>query len=115
MATQATMGALAAGLELLTVAGVVQLWHVYVFAFLFGSAAAFDAPARQTFAGEQAKDWAGVAGAGVLKLDPTNKANGPEITSLLEVWIENGMCVLVEGGGGEAREENLRRSRSADQ
>ena len=33
-ATQAAMGALALGLGLLTVAGVVQLWHVYVFAFL---------------------------------------------------------------------------------
>ena len=33
----------------LTVTGVVQLWHVFVFAFLFGCAAAFDAPhASQT-------------------------------------------------------------------
>lgn len=49
MATQATMGALALGLGLLTVSGIVQLWHVYMFAFLFGCAAAFDSPARQTF------------------------------------------------------------------
>lgn len=44
IATQATMGALAVALGLVTVTGVVQLWHVYVFAFLFGTAAAFDAP-----------------------------------------------------------------------
>ena len=37
------MGVLAFALGLLTVAGLVELWHVYVFAFLFGSAAAFDA------------------------------------------------------------------------
>src|SRR6202008_1065926 len=32
-ATQATMGALALGLGVLTVARIVQLWHVYTFAF----------------------------------------------------------------------------------
>ena len=49
IATQATMGSLALILGLLTVTGAVQLWHVCIFAFLFGSAAAFDAPVRQTF------------------------------------------------------------------
>ncbi len=34
MATQAAMGALALGLGVLTVLGVVELWHVYLFAFL---------------------------------------------------------------------------------
>src|SRR3984885_5076932 len=51
-ATQAAMGLLALGLGLLTVTGVVRLWHVYVFAFLLGCAAAFDSPARQTFVAE---------------------------------------------------------------
>ena len=49
IATQAAMGTLALGLGLLTITGVVQLWMVYVFAFLLGCAAAFDAPVRQTF------------------------------------------------------------------
>ena len=52
LATQGAMGALALGLGILTLAGLVQLWHVYVFAFLLGCAAAFDAPARQTFVSE---------------------------------------------------------------
>ena len=47
MATQAAMGLCALGLGLLTVSGLVQLWHVYVFAFLHGCSAAIDAPARQ--------------------------------------------------------------------
>jgi MFS family permease len=51
-ATQACMGALALGLGVLTVTGVVQLWHVYVFAFLLGAVTAFDAPARQAFVSE---------------------------------------------------------------
>jgi MFS family permease len=49
LATQASMGVLALGLGVLTLTGVVALWHVYVFAFLLGTVAAFDAPARQTF------------------------------------------------------------------
>jgi len=49
IATQGAMGALALGLGLMTVTGVVQLWMVYAFAFLLGCAAAFDAPVRQTF------------------------------------------------------------------
>ncbi len=56
IATQATMGALALGLGLLTVAGIVQLWHVYAFAFLFGCATAFVAPVRQTFVAELVGD-----------------------------------------------------------
>ena len=54
--TQATMGLLALVLGLLVVTGYVQLWHVYVFAFLLGSAAAFDSPARQTFVAELVDD-----------------------------------------------------------
>ena len=52
IATQASMGLLALGLGVLTVTGLVQLWHVYVFAFLLGCATAFDFPARQTFVSE---------------------------------------------------------------
>jgi hypothetical protein len=36
MLTQATMGVLALSLGVLTIAGITRLWHVYVFAFLFG-------------------------------------------------------------------------------
>src|SRR5665213_1628560 len=50
--TQAAMGLLALGLGLLVLTGLVRLWHVYVFAFLLGCAAAFDSPARQTFVAE---------------------------------------------------------------
>jgi MFS family permease len=52
LATQSAMGLLAMGLGLLTLAGMVQLWHVYLFALLLGCVTAFDAPARQTFVSE---------------------------------------------------------------
>jgi MFS family permease len=50
------MGGLALVLGLLAISGLVQLWHIYTFAFLFGCAAAFDAPVRQAFVAELAGD-----------------------------------------------------------
>jgi MFS family permease len=52
IATQTGMGLLALGLGILCVTGLVQLWHVYVFALLLGIVSAFDGPARQTFVSE---------------------------------------------------------------
>ena len=52
MFTQAAMGVLALVLGGLTIAGFIQLLHVYVLAFLSGCAAALDAPVRQTFVAE---------------------------------------------------------------
>lgn len=51
LVTQFVMAALAVGLGVLTVTGVVELWMVMGFALLLGIATAFDAPARQTFVG----------------------------------------------------------------
>jgi MFS family permease len=47
--TQASMAVTAGVLGLLAVTGVVQPWHVYVLALLFGVGTAFDAPTRQSF------------------------------------------------------------------
>lgn len=49
MVTQATMGALALILGVLTLAGVVQIWHVYALAFALGLLTVVDNPTRQTF------------------------------------------------------------------
>ncbi|MCW2787377.1 MAG: transporter, partial [Marmoricola sp.] len=50
--TQAWMGTVAIGLAVLALTGVVESWMVFVLAFAFGSGAAFDAPARQSFVSE---------------------------------------------------------------
>jgi MFS family permease len=50
--TNVGMAAPAVVLGLLAVTGTVQIWHVYVLALLLGTAAAFDAPARQSFVSE---------------------------------------------------------------
>ncbi|MEB0001258.1 MFS transporter, partial [Cryobacterium sp. RTS3] len=52
IATQAMMGVLALALGLLTLFGLIQLWHVYLLGFLLGCVTAFDAPIRQTFVSE---------------------------------------------------------------
>lgn len=52
MATQVGMAVPAAVLGLLAVTGVVETWHVYLLAFLFGTAWAVDAPGRQAIVSE---------------------------------------------------------------
>lgn len=51
----------------------------------------------------QAKEWAGYAVAGVLKLDPKNKAHKAKIVALLKARIKNGMLDVVEGEDASRR------------
>ena len=48
-------------------------------------------------ANPQAKSWAGIAIARVLKLDPADKAVKARIIRLLKAWTATGMFVCVEG------------------
>jgi MFS family permease len=98
VATQATMGALALALGILTVAGVVQLWHVYIFAFLFGSAAAFDAPVRQTFVAELVGD-GDLHNAVALNSTSFNAARmiGPAVAGVVIAAIGTGWAFLING------------------
>jgi MFS family permease len=98
IATQAMMGALALALGALTVAGIVQLWHVYIFAFLFGSVAAFDAPARQTFVAELVGD-EGLHNAVALNAFSANVARmiGPAVSGLVIAAIGTGWAFLING------------------
>src|SRR5690606_11822962 len=52
IATQTAMGLLAAGLALVTLLGVVTVWHVYAVALLLGLVTVIDNPARQIFVNE---------------------------------------------------------------
>jgi MFS family permease len=52
IATQSAMGLLAAGLAALTLGGLVQVWQIYLFAFLLGLVTVVDNPTRQTFVSE---------------------------------------------------------------
>jgi MFS family permease len=91
MLTQATMGVLALILGVLTIEGVTRLWHVYVFAFLFGSAAALDAPVRQTFVAELVGD-EHLSNAVALNSTSFNAARmiGPALAGLLIAKVGTG-------------------------
>lgn len=52
LVTQSAMGVLALILGVVVTAGVVELWHVQLFALAFGIVQAFDMPARQAFVSE---------------------------------------------------------------
>ncbi len=96
LATQAAMGLLALVLGLLTVAGLVRLWEVYGFAFLFGCAAAFDAPARQSFVSELVGE-AHLSNAVALNSTSFNAARmiGPALAGLLIAAIGTGWVFLL--------------------
>jgi MFS family permease len=95
-ATQAGMGALALGLGLLTVTGLVQLWEVYVFALLHGCVAAFDTPARQTFVTALVKE-ADLPNAVALNSTSFNAARlvGPAVTGVLIAAVGSGWVFLI--------------------
>jgi MFS family permease len=96
MATQAAQGALALGLGVLTVTGLVQLWHVYVFALLLGCVTAFDSPARQTFV----SDLVGapnLSNAVALNSTSFNIARmiGPAVAGVLIAVVGSGWVFLI--------------------
>ncbi len=98
LATQAAMGTLALILGVLTITGLVQLWHVYLFAFLFGTAAAFDAPVRQTFVAELVGD-ADLPNAVALNSASYNGARmaGPAVAGLAIAAAGTGWAFLANG------------------
>jgi len=96
IATQAAMGMLALGLGILAVTGLVQLWHVYVLAFLLGCVSAFDAPARQTFVAELVVE-ADISNAVALNSASFNIARmiGPAVAGVLIAAVGSGWVFLI--------------------
>jgi len=95
-ATQAAMGVLALGLGLLTLGGVVQLWHVHVFAFLLGCVTAFDSPARHTFVSELVPE-ADFSNAVALNSTSFNAARliGPAIAGVAIAAVGSGWVFVI--------------------
>jgi MFS family permease len=96
IATQATMGSLALGLGSLTVTGIVRLWEVYLFAFLLGCVAAFDAPARQSFVSELVGE-DNLSNAVALNSTSFNVARtiGPAVAGVLIAAVGTGWVFLI--------------------
>ncbi len=118
--TQATMGATAAVLGILAVTGLVQPWHVYVIAFLFGTGTAFDAPARQAFVNEMVgRDQ--LANAVGLNSASFNLARmiGPALAGILIAWMGSGVgatgwVILLNAGSYIAVIGSLARMRTSE-
>ncbi|MDE1996731.1 MAG: MFS transporter, partial [Rhizobiaceae bacterium] len=96
--TQGIMGALALLLGVLTLTGIVQLWHVYVFALLFGCATAFDSPVRQTFVAELVGDQ-DLPNAIALNSTSFNAARmvGPAVSGFLIAYVGTGWAFVLNG------------------
>src|SRR5260370_15457798 len=94
--TQAAMGALSFALGILTVTGLVQLWHVYVFALLFRCVTAFDSPARHTFVSELVGE-ADLSNAVALNSTSFNVARmiGPAMAGILIATAGSGWVFLI--------------------
>ena len=92
--TQLMMALPALVLGLLAVTGLVQTWHVYALAFLFGVGTAFDAPARQSFVSELV-DKEDLTNAVGLNSASFNLARiiGPALAGFMIAWL---------GGGAQA-------------
>ncbi|MFD8149014.1 MFS transporter [Streptomyces sp. NPDC059708] len=98
LATQTAMGLTGVALAALTLAGNVQVWHVYLAAFLLGLVTVVDNPARQTFVSEM------VGPAQVANAVSLNSANfqsarlvGPAIAGVLITAVGSGWAFLLNG------------------
>jgi len=98
MATQGAMGVLAFVLAALTLAEVVELWHVYALAFALGIASALDGPVRQTFVAEMVPPEM-LPNAVGLNSASFNAARliGPGISGLLVAAVGTGWVFLING------------------
>lgn len=96
--TQAAMGVTGLALAALTLTGHVQVWHVYVAAFLVGLATVVDNPARQSFVSEM------VGPDQLQNAVSLNSANfqsarlvGPAVAGLMITGVGTGYAFLFNG------------------
>ena len=98
LTTQSLLGISALVLAVLTLTGHVELWHVYLIAFLQGVATAVDNPARQSFVSEMVpKDR--LANAVALNSASFNAGRlvGPAVAGLVIAALGTGWALLVNG------------------
>jgi MFS family permease len=96
--TQATMMVLALLLAALTLAGVVEVWQIFVLAALLGVANAFDIPARQAFVVSLVARSA-LPNAIALNSSMFNGARmlGPAVAGVVVAAVGEGWCFLING------------------
>ncbi|WP_406000095.1 MFS transporter [Streptomyces sp. NBC_00829] len=98
LATQSAMSLTGLALAVLTLTGHVQVWHVYLTAFLLGLVTVVDNPARQTFVAEM------VGADQLANAVSLNSANfqsarlvGPAFAGVLITAVGSGYAFLLNG------------------
>ncbi len=96
--SQAALGLCGIALAVLTLSGVVQVWHVYLIAFLLGMVTVVDNPARQSFVSEM------VGPAQLRNAVSLNSANfqsarliGPAVAGVLITSVGSGWAFMFNG------------------
>ncbi|MFC2573301.1 MAG: MFS transporter, partial [Actinomyces oris] len=110
--TQSAMGLVSAILALDVLAGTARLWHVYLAAFLTGVAAAYDAPARQTFVARMvpAEHLSNAVGLNSASFNAA-RLLGPALAGVVIAWVGAGWVFAVGALSGAlwaARRRNPR-------
>jgi MFS family permease len=95
--TQSLLGLLSLAVAALVFLGAVQLWMLYIFAFLAGSIRVFDQPARQTFISDVVGN-EHIKNAVTLNSTMVNlaRAIGPTIGGILIASVGIAFCFLID-------------------
>ncbi|GAA3002027.1 MFS transporter [Streptomyces fulvorobeus] len=98
LVSQAMLGLCGLALAALTLSGAVEVWHVYLIAFLLGMVTVVDNPARQTFVSEM------VGPAQLRNAVSLNSANfqsarliGPAVAGVLITTVGSGWAFMFNG------------------
>jgi MFS family permease len=115
MVTQALMGGLALLLGVLALTGNVQIWQVYILAFVLGLITVVDNPTRQTFVAEMVGR-SGMANAIALNSAVFNLARiaGPAVAGLVIAALGTPAAFLVNAASYGAVLVSLKLMRPAD-
>lgn len=86
-------------LAILTLTGVIHIWHLIVLSLFQGAINAFDAPARQAFVPEIVEKREDLANAIALNASMFNGARliGPAIAGVILAALGAGYCFLIDG------------------
>ena len=95
LTTQTAFAALAFVISIVIIAGAIELWMLYLYAFLFGVIRVFDNPVRQSFVSEMVDD-AHLKNAISLNATLNNSARavGPSLAGIIIATVSIGFCFL---------------------
>jgi MFS family permease len=99
VATQAMAMAQALAMAVLTLAGVVRIWHVIALSAFQGVINAFDMPARQAFVVELVDRSDDLSNAIALNSSVVNAARllGPSLAGVIIAEVGEGWCFMLDG------------------